>query len=201
MQLVKTQEVTNELRELATIENVANIKGTSFIGIQGYENSSNEISNQVILLGANYRNAQIKDLNSYKNFDINSLVGEYDLDLLNKGLDQLISSLEKTMLKDDEKEALRLKNDATINRSDAQKDAYTHIENGIKYHKDTDTLYIYGYIVSKKVIQKGSYKVVKSRPLTLAKNAIKKACNLRTTKFRQFKIENASKLKMQGISI
>lgn len=46
--------------------------------------------------------------------------------------------------------------------------------------------YIRGYSLGKEVIEKGTYKEVKSRPLTIAKNKLRKV--LKNTKCREFKI-------------
>jgi hypothetical protein len=40
--------------------------------------------------------------------------------------------------------------------------------------------------IAKTVLSKGEYKQVNSRELTLAQNAVKKALNLSTAKFRRF---------------
>ena len=37
------------------------IKGTSFVGVRGYENSKGEVSNQTLLVGYNYANMLKKD--------------------------------------------------------------------------------------------------------------------------------------------
>jgi hypothetical protein len=58
---------------------------------------------------------------------------------------------------------------------------------GIKLHKETGQLYVYGYTVGKKVLQPGTYKTVNSKPLTIEKNRIRKV--LKNGRFRQFAID------------
>ena len=72
-------------------------------------------------------------------------------------------------------------------------DNYSHFKDengqmikGVKLHKETNTLHLYGLVVYKRVLIPGNYKEVKSRPLTLAKNKLKK--DLPVNKFRQFKL-------------
>jgi hypothetical protein len=59
---------------------------------------------------------------------------------------------------------------------------------GVKLHTTSNTLHLYGFINSKRVIKEGSY-LVKSdtrRPLTKAKDQLRKLCAV--NKFRQFRI-------------
>jgi glutaminase len=151
--------------------------GVSFVNIKGYESTKNEISNQLINVGASYPNAVSKDIEYLENLDVNTLETSLCKDLLNEAKLALIKGL-KTPNK---------------NRSQAQKDAYKILTKGIKVHNENRKLYIYGYLVSKDVIQKGTYQKVNSRPLTIAKRFLKK--NMRTAKFRHFIIEMSNSIK------
>ena len=103
----------------------------------------------------------------------------------NKAVEELIKSLTKPS------EA----------HSNGQKDAYTHLGKGIKMHNETGEFYITGLRVRKKVLHAIEYKEVKSRELTLAKKAIKKALDFKTDKFRNFKIGNSEELNLQGVKL
>jgi hypothetical protein len=72
-------------------------------------------------------------------------------------------------------------------QSEAQKNAYTIISNGLKVHNESGELYVFGFSVSKKVIVEGTYKKVNSRELTLAKKFIQKEC-MKSTQYRQYKV-------------
>ena len=151
--------------------------GVSFVNVKGYESTKNEISNQLINVGASYSNAVSKDIEYLENLDVNTLETSLCKDLLNEARLALIKGL---------------KTPSKI-RSQAQKDAYQILTKGIKVHNENRKLYIYGYLVSKDVIQKGTYPKVNSRPLTIAKRFLKK--NLKTANFRLFIIEMADSIK------
>ena len=85
------------------------------------------------------------------------------------------------------------------NRSNGQIEAYTTIFSGVKVHNESGLLYIYGYGVSKNILVKGEYKEVKSRPLTIAKDELRKL--LKTSHFRNFSIEIGNELKASGETI
>ena len=151
--------------------------GVSFVNIKGYESTKNEISNQLINVGASYPNAKAKDVEYLENLDVNTLETNLCKELLNKARLALIKGL-KTPNKV---------------RSQGQKDAYQILTKGIKLHNENRKLYIYGYLVSKEVLKKGTYPKVNSRPLTIAKRFLKK--NMKTAKFRHFIIEMSDSIK------
>jgi hypothetical protein len=53
--------------------------------------------------------------------------------------------------------------------------------------------------VHKTVLSEGEYKEKNSKPLTIAKNVIRK--NLKTSKYRQYKISKAEQFKIKGDTI
>lgn len=61
---------------------------------------------------------------------------------------------------------------------------YTQVLPGVKVSNETGEIYIAGFSRQKKVLQPGTYKVVKSSPLTLCKNEERKS--LKCSKFREF---------------
>ena len=145
--------------------------GVSFVSIKGYTNSYGEVANNLVNVGASYENAKAKDVATLQAMDVTSMGG--DTILLEKARVELINSF----LNPNE------------NRSNGQKDAYTHICKGIKVHNETGAVYIFGLREQKKVIIEGTYPVVNSRPLTLAKNQLKKG--LVTNKFTQYNLSKA----------
>jgi hypothetical protein len=82
------------------------------------------------------------------------------------------------------------------NRSGGQINAYTNIVKGIRVHNETGVLYVYGYRERKEVLAKGEYKEVKSKPLTIAKNELKKL--MRTGKFTQYALEIGNEVRANG---
>lgn len=88
----------------------------------------------------------------------------------------------------EKEESLRTCISGTNVHSIAQKESYVHAGvTGVKFGIDTRKLYLYAYVQTKVVLEKGEYKPVKSRPLTLAKKRIEK--ELLTSKYRTFIIE------------
>ena len=175
-----TIEIQNKLETLVNItKKVHNSPtGVSFVSVKGYENKQNEISNQLINVGVSYENAKAKDVETLQNLDVTTLDTDIDTKLLIEAKLALIKGLIAP----------------NKVRSQAQKDAYETITKGIKVHNETKRLLVYGYIVSKEVEQKGTFKKVNSRPLTIAKNYLRKHY-MKSAKFRQFYIQMADSIK------
>lgn len=156
------------------------VTGVSFVSIRNYTNKSGETSNNLINVGASYENAKRKDIEFLENLDAKAHNFKSAPDLIETARVALIEAF----LKPDE------------NRSNGQKDAYTHIVPGVKVHNETGLLYVYGYREQKTVLVKGEYKTVKSAPLTIAKNELRKL--LKTGKFTQYSLELGNTIKANG---
>lgn len=152
--------------------------GVSFVSIKGYTNSYGEVSNNLVNVGASLTNAKKKDVETLQSLDVTKLGG--DSILLEKARVELINSF----LNPNE------------NRSQGQIDAYTIVAKGIKVHNVTGEIYIFGLRNSKTVIEQGVYPTVNSRPLTIAKNQLKK--DLKSNKFTQYKLSSTATIKMNG---
>jgi hypothetical protein len=178
------------------------IKGTSFVGIRNYENKQLEISNQTILVGITYENCLVHDFNALKESKetvFAELSKKYPIALIELAFAKVYDSLEKRLSSEDVKEKLRLENDTTIARSDAQINAYTRISKGIKIHKESDKLHVFGLVIKKTVIKAIEYKKVNSSDLTIAQNIIKKLCNFKQNKYHTFIFDKAE-VKIQGFA-
>jgi hypothetical protein len=179
------------------------IRGTSFIGIRNYENKQGEVSNQTIIAGITYENCLLNDfkvLQENKDKVFETLQKEYPNDLIETAYNNLFTSLEKRLSSDEVKQALREQNDLTIKLSDAQKDAYVHIAKGVKLHIETMQLHVFGLVARKTVIKPIEYKETNSRALTLAQNKIKKLCEFKQDKYRNFIFDKAE-VQLQGITV
>ena len=179
------------------------IKGTSFIGIRNYANKQGEVSNQTIIAGITYENCLINDFkvlqeNKDKVFGI--LQKDYSTELVETAYNNVYVSLEKRLSSDEVKEALRQQNDKTIGLSDAQKDAYINLTKGVKLHIETMQLHVFGLVVKKTVIKPIEYKETKSRELTIIQNKIKKVCEFKQDKYRNFIFDKAE-VQLQGITV
>jgi len=152
--------------------------GVSFVSIKGYTNSYGEVSNNLVNVGASLENAKKKDIETLQSLDVTTLNG--DSILLETAKVELINSF----IKPDE------------NRSQGQIDAYTIVAKGIKVHNQTGEIYVFGLRNSKTVVVEGVYPQVKSRPLTIAKNQLRK--ELKSNKFTQYKLSSTAVMKMNG---
>jgi hypothetical protein len=184
-----TQNTETTLSTVA-IQVIKNIKqtiakspnGVSFISINGYTNQSGEISNNLLNIGASYANAKLKDIETLKNADLTTLKTISDKITLEIARTELINSLIKP----------------NENMSTAQKEAYTHICEGLKVSNETGKLYIFGFREKKTVITEGTYKETKSQAKTIAKNELKKLLNLRTDKYKNFIVAEITNMKING---
>ena len=75
-----------------------------------------------------------------------------------------------------------------------QIDTFEPIGKGMKQHKETNQLYVWGFVESKQQVAPPTKpkKEVNSRPLTLAKRSIEKACGFKRLKFGQFILDPAN---------
>lgn len=176
-------EATKTTIALQVIANLTNAlakspTGVSFVSIKGYTNSYGEVSNNVVNVGASLSNAKTKDIETLQSLDVTALGG--DSILLEKARVELINSFINP----------------NENRSNGQIDAYTIVAKGIKVHNESGEIYVFGLRNSKSVLAEGIYPIVNSRPLTIAKNSLKK--NLKSSKFTQFKLSATSVIKANG---
>lgn len=159
------------------------VTGVSFFSIKNYTNSSGEVSNQLINVGINYETSKQKDIVFLENIDLKAHNLKSPIELLEQAKNELIAAFIKP----------------NENRSNGQTEAYTIIFPGVKVHNQSGLLYIYGYGVSKTVLVKGEYKTVNSKPLTIAKDELRKL--LKTSNFRNFALEIGNEIKASGETI
>ena len=176
-------EATKTTIAIQVITNLTNAlakspTGVSFVSIKGYTNSYGEVSNNVVNVGASLSNAKTKDIETLQSLDVTALGG--DSILFEKARVELINSFINP----------------NENRSNGQIDAYTIVAKGIKVHNESGEIYVFGLRNSKSVLAEGIYPIVNSRPLTIAKNSLKK--NLKSSKFTQFKLSATSVIKANG---
>ncbi len=131
--------------------------------------------------------AKEKDIEFGENLDVTAYTenSKFDEQIIAQAKTKILASLQNTSKK----------------RRDSQKDAYEILANGVKKHKDSGDIFIYGISCRKTVLKKGEYKTVNSRPLTLAQNELKKALNLKTYKYRQFNVGQSDNIKMRGFDL
>ena len=190
-------------RNLELLVTAKTIKGTSFVGIRTYENKQGEVSNYTLNAGITYENVLKNDFNSLKENQtkiIQELEKNHSIALIEQAYKEIYTSLEKRLSDEQTKEQLRAENDKTIAQSDAQINAYISLAKGVKLHKDSLQLHVFGLVVKKTILQPIEYKKTNSRELTIVKNKIEKLCEFKQSKYRTF-IFNKAEVKIQGITI
>ena len=188
-----SNQVNFKLLELVSKTN--DLVGASFITINGYVSTKNEVANHKVNLNASIENAKAKDLKEFKELDIvkyynsikENLNSKFTLELFQKAYVNVYNSLVKVGDKN---------YDNTIkvasSQRKAQLDAYEYLNGSIKWHYDLQRLYIYGLCESKEVLEEGVYPTVNSRPLTIAQNMLKKG--MKHKKFRMYVLEGVDSL-------
>ena len=190
-----------QMKNLKIILNFKKMQKANFIGVANYENKFGEVSNLTFVVGITYKNLMEKNLKKLTSIStlrkVVEMFSNNDKTLVKKAYNELVSSLVKRLSSEEEKQKLRLKNDQTIKRSDAQKNAYIILEKGLKV-KDNQ-LYVYGIFLRKTIQQKGVYPKVNSQPKTIIKNKIKKYAEL--GKFKTLKVGNMEEINLMSDSI
>jgi len=176
-------EATKTTIAIQVITNLTNAlakspTGVSFVSIKGYTNSYGEVSNNVVNVGASLTSAKYSDIETLQSLDVTAFNG--DSILLEKARVELINSFIAP----------------NENRSNGQIDAYTIICKGIKVHNQSGEIYIFGLRKSKTTLVDGVYPQVNSKPLTLAKNTLRR--ELKSSKFTQYKLSSTSVIKLNG---
>jgi hypothetical protein len=170
------------------------LKSSSYVCIKGYKNSKGEVANHTINVNVDIEKAKKADLETLKNFDqslLQSIAVEVgaDMETAKTALNELVVSHERNLTGDN------------TNQSKGQQEAYISIGNGLRL-KATDVgfdLYVTGFANNKTVLVEGLKSSTNSAPKTKVKNHITK--NLKMSKFRNFKLENADALSVTGDTI
>lgn len=168
--------------KISAIDNLreATTKGCKFMSFLYQSKGTGEVSKYQINFGIDYHNACEHDKAALEAYTPN---GELEI----TAKDEMLQSLTETLTEG-------------VSQSYTQKDTFESIGKGIRQHKETGEIYLYGFVQSKEQIEPPTTlkKEVKSRPLTLAKKTIEKACGFKRNKFGQF-ILNPSNI--GGVSV
>jgi hypothetical protein len=173
----------------AFVAELAKLRTSStFLSLMGYRNEHSEVADHNIIFHISYESALKRSI-----IALQPIVPASDLETTAK--EELLASFKQSLanLKETPMEELE--------------DAYDHFKDedgsyikGVKLHRESDTLHLYGLEVQKRIIMPGIYKKVNKRPLTIAKDKLKKLCPV--SKFRQFIItpNRVEKISVQNIS-
>lgn len=146
---------------------------STFLSLKNYRNSANEVADYQIVFHASYANSLKKSLNILQDYVPSN-------DIESQAKSELIQSFSKSLDK--------------IASDDYDSDVYdqvldadgNHIK-GVKIHKESETLYIFGLLRQKIVYVRGIYKPVNKQALTIAKDKLKSLCPVNN--WRQFIIK------------
>lgn len=163
---------------------------STFLSIMGYRNASSEVANYSINFNIDYKNA-LKNSITY----LNKYVATSDLE--EKARIELISGFKKSLLKSPEELA---KTDSTHYEQFVNAD--NQVIKGLKLHKKSNEVHLFGLVVHKKVLMPGSYKE-KNYGDEYAKVKDQLRAKTSVGKFRQFKInaDQVNKVSVNKISI
>ena len=178
------------LNQVELLINATNeIGGVSAVSIKGYSSdvsNGTETANQLINVGASYQNMLAKDENIYANFDIESVdVERFDYSTIDTA--KLTLEQFKAEVKNQLSVAL-----VELNQPKKSNDTSADIwlNKALVFNFNTMRLGIFGQSVNKVVEPKGSFKVVKSAPKTIAKRLIEKQAKGKAQTLRRFAIDN-----------
>jgi hypothetical protein len=143
-------------------------KGCKFVSFLYTSKGTGETSRYQINFGIDYANAVKMDKEA-----LEAYTPKTQLELEAKS--EMLQSMNETLTEG-------------VSQSYTQKDTFDNIGKGIRQHKDTGEIYIYGFVQSKEQVAPPTKekKPVNSRPLTLAKKDIEKACEFKRNRFGQF---------------
>lgn len=161
----------------------------TFLSLIGYRNESNEVADYSIIFHISYENALKRSL-----MILESIIpaDEFEAQAKQELMDGYYKSINKIA-------------ETPIEEVD---DVYTYFVNedgnyikGIKLHTQTNILHLYGLVNAKRVIIPGQYKHTNKRPLTKAKDKLRKMVPV--NRFRQFIIKPSKleKISVEGLHL
>jgi hypothetical protein len=160
------------------IQELAKIGGCRFISLVYRSKETHELSRYVIGIGGKLERVYKRDLK------VLSLIQTHN-ELEETAKRELIDSL---------KDSLKL--GIGNNPRYTCKGVYRNLFPGLKIQVETFDLHINGFLLSKKVIEAGEYKNVKSSAKTLKKNEYRR--KMKTSRIRQFILPNIQTAKLNG---
>jgi hypothetical protein len=142
--------------------------GCKFISFLYTTKGTGETSRYTINFGIDYRSAVDTDkalLEAY--------VPTSDLEVVAK--EEMLQSMNETLV-------------FGVSSSYTNVDTYDHIGTGIRQHREDGNIHLSGFVQQKEQVAPPTNpkKPVNSRPLTLAKKSIRKACDFKRERFGQF---------------
>lgn len=176
------------------VAEVAKLNGNRFASLTYTAKATGETARHTIQLGFSYHNAVEKSLAELDNI---TFVSVSDGSKFSRA--DFITA--KAEVKASLQATLNAHAQGEQNPDYTKADVYVPLFNGLNVSRNDGGYKLFGLTVAKTVLVSGTYKAVNSKPLTLAKNAIRKA--LPVGAFREFAIDEntLSQAKINGETI
>lgn len=178
-------------------KSIAEIQGCQFASLTYLTKAHGELARYTVNLGFSYHNLVKKSIT-----ELEILTAESEdvwTPLQKEAAAEVMASFKKT---------LEAHSRGEQNEDYTKKDQYIPISNGVSLNTTDNTIQLFGLIQSKRVLVEGFYPRVNSRPLTIAKNEIKKQLSI--SKFREFALDlsqiaqvkvNGETLELEPVSV
>lgn len=148
---------------------------STFLTLRGYRNEHSEVADYSIAFHFSYENALKRSIETLSALDLQD-------GLEKQARQELLNSFALSLAKGAGSPELE-ERDPTYSYFKGDNGSYIK---GVKMHKDTSTLYLYGLVVHKRVLLPGFYPDKNRRPLTVAKDKLRYLTPV--GKFRSFKM-------------
>lgn len=171
-------------------EAITNIGGSQFVGLTYRTKGTQELARYTINVGASYHSLVEKSLTELEILTEENKTTWDGIETL--AAVEVTSSLNKTLLAHAE---------GAQNEDYTKIGQYVPLGNGLSLNSKDGSLQLFGVLQSKVVLEPGEHKIVNSKPLTIAKNKLKKL--LPIDKFREFCIDlnNLESVRINGNTI
>lgn len=189
--------MNNEIKIL--VEQVAQLAGNRFASLVYTSKETGEVARHTILIGFSYHNAVVKSLAELATLrfeDVSHGSRHADTDFTANDFADAKRAVGDSLQKTLDAHAI-----GEQNADYTKADVYVSLFNGLSVSKTDGSFKLFGLSINKVVLKNGIYKSVKSKPLTLAKNAIRRA--LPVGKFREYALDEntVAKAKLNGETI
>jgi hypothetical protein len=170
---------------LSLLAELAKVTRPKFASFTYRSKETGELARFVVLLGVEYTSLII-DAKAVMEAKLSELVG-----LPRDAALALIATYTDTIVKG-------AGNNPRYTHGKEQGDTYVHLAgiDGVKVNKNDGVLHVSGLVISKVVLEAGTYKNVNSAPLTLAKKELER--ELKKSKWRQFALTNIQSARING---
>ena len=162
---------------------------STFVTLRGYRAESGEVADHQIVFHMSYGSALQRSI-----LMLEAVVPADELEAQAKA--ELLASYQKSLdkVEGEPLEVLGEHYDRVLDPSGAP-------IKGIKVHKESGALHLFGLAYRKTVLQAGTYKATNKRPLTLAKDKLRKG--LPVERFRQFIVKpgQVEEIRVENLSL